>query len=139
MIALCLSLVLLSASARSQPTLCDTSLIHRWKFSATCDTPSTSLDGTINIVFDSGTVVIGGLHMGEKVLPFHGRHFASRFIARTDPNHFPVIRMDLTPDSNYRSMSGAMQISKVQAKEPRKKAKDYYNLIYQTYAIKDTR
>ncbi len=111
------------------------SIIRQWAFEATCQKPSTTLDGTINVVFDSGSFVVGGVHLGKTILPFHGRHFGNRFLARTDPKHFPVIRIDATLDSLRTSFSGTMLVSKIHAKESRKKAKDYYDVSYVVYAV----
>ena len=113
------------------------SLVHKWKFSATCEKPSTSLDGVLDIVFDSASYVVGGIRLENKILPFHGRHLGDRVIARTDTSCSPTMRLDCTLDSSATTMTGVLQISRIRAQEPRKKAKDYENVIYQVYVVRE--
>src|SRR2546421_503385 len=97
--------LLLSLTFYSQ-TKADTTLVHKWTFEASCQAPSTSLDGAINIVFDSATYVIGAIKFNKHTLPFHGRHLDRRLALRTDNGFNPVIRIDCTLDSLNTSLSG---------------------------------
>ncbi len=116
-----------------------------WEFSATAQTPSSTIDGTLDIVFDSATFVVGGFRTklengaASKAKPFHGRHIGDRFIAKTDSGFFPVVRIDLTQDSTL-ALNGTMMVSKVTGLEHRKHGKtaqrEYRNVIYSTYVLR---
>lgn len=116
-----------------------------WEFSATAQTPSSTIDGTLDIVFDSATIVVGGFRTklengtASKARPFHGRHIGDRFIAKTDSGFFPIVRIDLTQDSTH-AFNGSMQVSKVTGLEHRRHAgsveREYRDVIYSTYMLR---
>ena len=113
-----------------------TSVVAVWSFEASCTKPNTTLDGKLNIVFDSMSYIVGGVHLEDKILPFHGRHYGDRLLIRTDTGHFPIMRIDCTLDSSHEHLEGIATVSKVKAMEPGKKPKDYYDLAYDIYCAK---
>ena len=118
-----------------QPTP-DTSFKRVWSFAASCQDPSTSLSGKIDIVFDSATFVVGALKVDGHTIPFHGRHIGRRLALRTDNGFNPVLRVDCTMDSVGNSFSGIIQSSKVHAVDSHKHEKDFYDVIFQLYVVK---
>lgn len=91
----------------------------------------------MNIVFDSASYVIGAFRISKRILPFHGRFLDGRLIARTDPKFEPVLRLDCTLDTVQHTLSGVMQVSVIRGKEPKKKAKDYHDVMFDVYVIKE--
>jgi hypothetical protein len=130
------NLFLLYATLAFQKPAQDTSLFRAWQFSASCADPSTSLNGTLNIVFDSASYVVGILKVNGHTMPLHGRHLASRLAARTDDGYYPVLRLDCTPDSLGHSLSGVLQASKINAVDSRKHYKDFYTVMFDFYAVR---
>lgn len=126
---------MLSFPKQAPLTSRDTSLLRPWQFSASCTDPSTTLNGTLTIVFDSATYVVGIMKVNGNTMPFHGRHIARRLAARTDDGYYPVLRLDCTLDSLGRSLSGVMQASKINAVDARKHHKDFYNVMFDFYAV----
>ena len=120
----------------AQPTISSASLIGSWQFNATATTPSASMDGFVDVLFDSAGYVAGGLRIGKKVERFHGRHLTNRFLIRTDTSAKPTIRIDATLDSSVTSMSGNLQVSTVDAKEAGKKMKKYENVMFAFFGTK---
>ena len=114
----------------------DTALYHSWQFSASCADPSTTLTGAIHIVFDSASYVVGTMKVNGHTMPFHGRHLATRLAARTDEGYYPVLRLDCSLDSLGRTLSGVMQASKINAVDAHKKHKDFYNVMFDFYAVR---
>ncbi len=114
----------------------DTSFARAWSFAASSTLPMTTLNGTMDIVFDSATYVVGGLKVNGKTLLFHGRHLGRRLALRTDKGFNPVLRVDCTLDSLGESFSGIVQSSKVHAVDKNKQEKDFYDVIFQFYAVK---
>ncbi len=128
--------VLVVLSFLFQQSAQDTSLLHKWSFEASCQNPSASLDGTIHIVFDSATYVVGAIKFDKHTIPFHGRHLGQRLAFRTDKGFNPVIRLDCLLDSTGASLSGTLQSSKVHAIDAHKHAKDFYDVMFQFYAVR---
>jgi hypothetical protein len=113
------------------------SFAGRWAFTATLDTPSTTLDGKMNIVLDSGGIIVGAVKLDRHVIPFRGRHIDRRLVARSDSGVSPILRLDCTSDSLSDALSGVMQISRVRALDHRNKATDYKDLLYQFYGLRE--
>jgi hypothetical protein len=113
------------------------SFAGNWAFSATIDTPSTTLDGKMHIVLDSGGFIIGAVKLDRHVIPFRGRHIDRRLVARSDSGFAPVLRIDITSDSIGTSLSGAMQVSRIRAVDHHNKSVDYDDLIYQFYGVRE--
>jgi hypothetical protein len=115
----------------------DVSVHGRWSFTATLDTPSTTLNGRMNIVLDSAGIIIGAVKLDRHVIPFKGRHIDRRIVARSDSGFVPVLRLDCTLDTLDAALNGVLQISRIRALDHHNKATDYTDLIYQFYGLRD--
>lgn len=114
-----------------------TSILGRWAFTATLDTPSTTLDGRMNIVLDSGGIIIGAVKLDRHIIPFKGRHLDRRIVARSDSGFAPVLRLDCSLDTIGAALNGVLQISRIRAVDHRNHPTDYTNLLYQFYGLRD--
>ena len=120
-----------SARAGGQP------FTGKWQFSATIDTPSTTLDGRLNIILDSAGIVIGAVKLDRHVIPFRGRHLEHRLVARSDSGCSPILRIDCSEDPQTGSLSGVLQVSRIRAIDHHNNAVEYKDLIYQMYCVRD--
>ena len=130
-----LASLLLIAGSLLHPTQ-DTSFKHTWAFQATSAEPSASLDGTLDLRFDSASYVAGVIVLGKQKLPFHGRHLGARLALRTDDGFSPVIRIDANADTAHTSFSGVLQSSKVHATDARHRSADLYNVMFEFFAVR---
>ena len=112
------------------------SLMGSWQFEATSSKPSASMQGVVDVLFDSASYVVGAIRIDKKIEKFHGRHFGSRFIARTDTTMKPLMRLDANLDSSASSYSGNLQIEGVKAQEAGKKPKVYNTVLFAFFASK---
>jgi hypothetical protein len=113
------------------------SVAGRWAFTATIDTPSTTIDGKMNVLLDSGGIIIGAFKMERHIVPFRGRHLDRRIVARSDSGFRPVVRLDCTTDSTGVVLNGLLQISSVRAVDHHNRATDYKDLLYQFYGLRE--
>lgn len=113
------------------------SVAGRWAFTATIDTPSTTIDGKMNVVLDSGGIIVGAFKLDKHIIPFRGRHLDRRIVARSDSGYRPVLRLDCSTDSIGVVLNGVLQISNVRAIDHHNKATDYKDLLYQFYGLRE--